>query len=243
LPAWFCTETHASCGANFVLGSAVMSPYAPANNYAYSTGNLTYYTEVTGPAAPAVPVSLQFYADALASFLVYAGAPAGGWWDATYGVSIYNGTTSTLVFQDYSLLSAGYTGVGNNPTTYRSTISSYINSVQTPTPMPLGAVRSDVLSLVPNTLYRVSVFETLSYHYGYGVATLFIDPSLTINSQIYPGYTVGVSPGILNALTPGADPIPSAVPEPSSYLLVLAGLCIFPLVRRRAHAGPGLGAA
>jgi hypothetical protein len=102
-----------------------------------------------------------------------------------------------------------------------------------------GVVKSSVdvgsvnLTVGSNLAYSIELYSQVSAYYnGVGVpssAQAFADPVITIDE---PGYTLELSPGVGNGLV-------SAAPEPSSWLLMIAGVGLAgPMLRRRVIVDP-----
>jgi hypothetical protein len=104
--------------------------------------------------------------------------------------------------------------------------SHTLNGVTTPiTANSFNA--TDSVNLTANAVYGVGLQMTLLLTGGIGTASVYVDPLI----QIAPGfanasqYSIELSPGIGNSV--------AAIPEPSTYALMLAGLGVLGIVARR----------
>lgn len=87
------------------------------------------------------------------------------------------------------------------------------------------------LSLMSNQIYGVTMMTAMANNLGPGAATAFLDPRFDFASGFAAaGYAFEFSPGIGNGV--GV----AAVPEPESWLLLLAGLTTITGVARRRPA-------
>jgi hypothetical protein len=204
LPSFSCTTsvsdaTHAgaACGANFVSATAFTDINNPSSG---SDASLTYYAEVTGPSTENIAAVLTDYMNVSNVFH----EPFNGQNDLVGKLSITDADTGTTVYET----TYGYTGIGgfSNGNWTITTISKVGN---------LG-LQSTNLSLSSNTLYEITLTASAATTGIDSFATMYVDPSLSIDSATDPGYSVVVSPGILNAVTP--------VPLPASAWLLVSGI-------------------
>ena len=84
------------------------------------------------------------------------------------------------------------------------------------------------LTLETNTLYEVELYANVSSSNG-GYASAFADPRFSFSQVDYPDVTLVLSPGAGNS----TGPIATAVPEPATWGLMLAGFGTIGITLRR----------
>jgi hypothetical protein len=213
-PAKYGIDTAYSASSNYTALYSYSPPfvYSAAHVNAFLINFIDYDFEIVGPANELVPVTLSYNLSAFAS-----GYDAVGF--AELQVAAMPGPPNPFGTFQVSACAASGT----------NSCSSFHPAGPSQNP---GSVN---LTVESNLAYPIELSsESYADYVGpsYGLpssAQAFADPVITIDES---GYTLELSPGVGNGLV-------SAAPEPSSWLLMIAGVGLAGLMlRRRVIADP-----
>ncbi|WP_213773439.1 PEPxxWA-CTERM sorting domain-containing protein [Bradyrhizobium sp. dw_78] len=201
--------------------SSIQPPYAAATvaNPPYTSigqpaAFLTYYFEVSGPSNIAVPVD--------ATGIIQASGVGGN--TASAFMEVYPSGGQHIATVAACSFSAGCTGYNPQP--------GPINQIFTPATGFDGAANYSVdFDVESNTVYEILLGATAQVHSSsaeaYGSSS--VNATLAISPD-FAGYTIDLSQGIA-----------SAVPEPSTWAMMILGFCgLGFMAYRRKQSGPTL---